>query len=491
MKLYSGVLAGAVLTIVLLISCNNEKKTKMDFELKYPETKKDEVKDTYFGTEVSDPFRWLEDDNSQETADWVKKQNEITFKYFDNIPYREKIKNRLLKIWDYPKMSAPVHQSGKYFYYRNDGLQNQSVLYYKNGIKGKEVELLNPNVFDKDGSVSLSTIAVSEDGNYLGYAISRAGSDWQEIFIRDIETTQDLKDHLKWVKFSSIAWHGDGFYYSCYPEPVKGQELSGVNTNSKIYFHKIGTNQSQDQLIYEDPANPEMGFSADVTEGANYLLIYASVSTSGNALYYKNLKKPNSPVLKLVDGFDNDFSVVDEINNNLYIHTNYGAPKYKLIEVNLLRPAKKYWKDVIPQEDGVLQSVSLIGKKFIANYMIDAHSVVKIFDDKGKYLHILDSKVIGTISGFSGERDDYTTFYTVTSFTAPATVYMYNIKNNKSTLYEKSKVDFKSDEYITKQVFYSSKVALRCQCLLFIKTVLHLMVKTQLFCMAMEDSIFR
>jgi prolyl oligopeptidase len=443
--------------LMALTSCNNNKKHKMDFDVVYPESRQDDVKDTYFGTEVADPYRWLEDDNSAETAEWVKKQNELTFKYLSNIPYRDQIKDRLLKIWDYPKMSAPINQSNKYFYYRNDGLQNQSVLYYKETIRGAEIELLDPNLLDKEGGISLSTIAVSEDGKYLGYAISKAGSDWQEIFIRDIETMEDLDDHLEWVKFSGIAWYNDGFFYTRYPEPVKGQELSGVNTDSKIYYHKLGTKQSEDKLIYEDKTNPEIGFSAGVTDSKKYLIISASQSTSGNALYVKSLDNPQSPVRKIVENFDNEFQVIDEVNDKLYVYTNFKSPKYKIIEIDLRNPNSANWRDFIPEEDGVLQMASFIGGRFIVNYMIDAHSVVKIFDAKGRYLHDLDSNVLGTISGFSGEREDNITYYTVTSFTTPATIYEYNIKLNKSVLYEKSKIDFDTEEYVTKQIFYKSK----------------------------------
>ncbi len=445
-----------VLSALLFVSCNNEKKSKMDFDLKYPESRKDDVTDNYFGTDVADPYRWLEDDNSDETAEWVKKQNELTFKYLENIPYRTQIKDRLQKIWDYPKMSAPVKKSDRYYYYRNDGLQNQSVLYYKETLKGEEKELLDPNLLDKDGGISLSTTSVSDDGKYLGYAISRAGSDWQEIFIRDIETLKDLDDHLEWVKFSGIAWYKDGFFYTRYPEPDKGQELSGVNSNSKIYYHQVGTKQSEDKLIYEDSANPDVGFSAGVTESKKYLIISASESTSGNALYVKNLENPQMPVKKIVEEFDDDFQVVDEINDKLYVYTNYNAPRYKIIEIDLKKPVVSGWKDFIPEEEGVLQMVSFIGGRFIANYMKDAYSVVKIYDEKGKYLHDLDMDIIGTISGFNGDRDDEVTFYTVTSFTTPATIYQYNIKKNKSVLYEKSKIDFKTDDYVTKQVFYKS-----------------------------------
>ncbi|MDD3740167.1 MAG: prolyl oligopeptidase family serine peptidase [Bacteroidales bacterium] len=444
--------------LFFLTSCNNDKNRKMAMELNYPETRRDTtVIDNYFGVQVSDPYRWLEDDNSDETAEWVKQQNELTFKYMENIPYRNQIKDRLLKIWDYPKMSAPVKKSDKYFYYRNDGLQNQSVLYYKESLNGEEIELLDPNVLDKEGGISLSTIAVSDDGKYLGYAISKAGSDWQEIFIRDIETKKDLDDHLEWVKFSGISWYNDGFFYSGYPEPEEGQELSGVNENCKIFYHKIGTDQSEDKLIFEDPINPEIGFSAGVTDSKKYLVISATKTTSGNALYIKDLSVENSGIKKIVDNFDNDFYVIDEINDKLYVYTNYNAPRYKVIEINVKNPNPRYWKDFIAEETGVLQSVSSIGNKFIANYMKDAHSVVKIFDTNGKYLHDLDKSIIGTISGFGGEREDNITFYTITSFTTPAEIYQYDINKNKSVLYEKSKVDFNTADYETKQIFYTSE----------------------------------
>lgn len=439
-------------------SCNSSKNENMQVELNYPETRQDTtVVDTYFGIEVRDPFRWLEDDNSEETAEWVRKQNELTFKYLENIPYRNQIKDRLLKIWDYPKMSAPVKKSDKYFYYRNDGLQNQNVLYYKKDINGEEIELLDPNLFDKEGGVALSAISVSDDGKYLGYAVSKAGSDWQEIYVREIETKKDLDDHIEWVKFSGISWYNDGFFYSGYPEPDKGQELSGVNENCKIYYHKLGTSQSEDVVVYEDPANPEIGFSAGVTDSGKYLIVVATKTTTGNALFVKNLDVPNSGFMKIVDDFENDFHVIDEINDKLYVYTNYSAPRYKMIEINLKNPGNKYWKDIIPEEIGVLQTVSSIGNRFIANYMKDAHSVVKIFSREGKFLHNLDKDIIGSIGGFGGEREDTKTFYTVTSFTTPAEIYLYDIEKNSSVLYEKSKVDFKSAEYETKQIFYTSK----------------------------------
>lgn len=447
----------SLLIIMMFFSCKNNKEAEMKFELKYPATKTDVVVDNYFGTDVADPYRWLEDDNSAETAAWVKQQNDLTSRYMATIPYRNQIKSRLLKIWDYPKVSAPVNISGKYFYYRNDGLQNQSVLYYKDKIDGEEKLLIDPNLFDKNGGVSLSSISVSDDCKYVGYSVSKAGSDWQEIFVRDIESKKDIKDHLEWVKFSSIAWYNDGFFYTRYPEPTKGQELSGVNDNSKLFYHKLGNLQSQDSLIYEDVLKPQIGFSASVSESKRYLIIYASESTSGNALYIKDLSDDKKPITKIVKDFSNDFSVIAEVNNKLYVYTNYKAPKYKVIEIDLRNPTSSAWKNFIQEQGNVLQSVSYMGKKFIANYMIDAHSGVKIFDAGGKFLYDLDLKDIGTISGFQGEQDDDLTFYTVTSFTAPAITYKYYVITNRSVVYERSQIEFKSSDYVTTQVFYTSK----------------------------------
>ncbi|MBN2779222.1 MAG: S9 family peptidase [Bacteroidales bacterium] len=442
--------------IPLFFACNNPNNDKMDFELKYPETKKGEIQDEYFGTVVSDPFRWLEDDNSAETGEWVKSQNELTFAYLQTIPYRDAMKQRLTKIWDFPKVSAPTKRAGRYFFYQNDGLQNQSVLFYKNSLDGKEIELLDPNTLADDGTVSLSAVSVSDDGKLLGYAISRAGSDWQEIFVRDIETGKDLEDHIEWVKFSGISWYKNGFFYSRYPEPQKGQELSGVNTNAKVYYHEIGTTQDKDVLVYEDQVNPEIGFGAGVTDSEKYLIISASVSTSGNALYYKDLTKQNSQVKKLIKEFDHDFSVIDEIDDVLYVITNYDAPKYKVVTINLKNPAIRNWKDFIDEQDGVLQNVSFLGGKFIATYMIDAHTVIKIFDKNGEYLYDLDNKSIGTISGFGGDRDDSFTFYTFTSFTEPSTIYKYDIENNRSEVYYTTKLGVRTEDYVTKQIFYRS-----------------------------------
>lgn len=452
-KYYIGILALNVL--IMLSSCNNETKTNSNEPLKYPETKKCDTVDNYFGTAVADPYRWLEDDFSDETANWVKAQNEVTNNYLAKISYRDKMKNRLQGIMNYPKESAPSKKGSRYFFYRNDGLQNQSVLYYKNSLDGEAVELLDPNKLSDDGTVALSNLGISDDGNYLGYAISRNGSDWEEIFVKNIETGETLNDHLMWVKFTSIAWKDDGFFYSRFPEPKN--ELSGVNENGQLYYHKVGTEQKEDQLAYEDKTNPDISFSADVIN-KRYLIIYGSESTSGNCLFYKDLNKANSEFVKLVDNFDNDYAVIDEIDGNFIVMTNYFAPEYKVIKIFLDNPTPAKWLDLIPKSDaGVLTGVSHIGKKLIANYTKDAHSVIRIFDEEGHFISNLDNDMIGTIGGFSGDTEDTETFYTVTSYTTPAAIYKYDIENNKSELYKNSEIKFNADEYVTEQKFYTSK----------------------------------
>lgn len=439
----------ALSTIIMLASCHKKNSVP---KVEYPETKKCDTVDHYFGVAVPDPYRWLEDDYSEETANWVKAQNEVTDKFLSQIPYREKMKQHLKDIMNYPKEGAPWKKGDRYFFYRNDGLQNQSVLYYKNSLDGKAVELLDPNKLSNDGTVALSTLGISDDGNYLGYAISRNGSDWQEIYVKNITTGEVLSDHLLWVKFSGIAWKDDGFFYSRFPEPKN--ELSGVNENGKLYYHKVGTDQKEDKLAYEDRTNPNLSFSAEVVN-KRYLVIYGSESTSGNSLYYKDLSNPNAQFVKLVTDFKDDYSVVDEIDGDFLVFTNHDAPAYKLVKIPLDNPTN--WTDVIPQSKDILTGVSHLGKKLIANYNKDAHSVVKIFDENGKFLDNLDNDIIGSIGGFGGEAEDTETFYTVTSYITPAAIYRYDVTNNRSTLYKKSEIKFNSDEYVTEQKFFTSK----------------------------------
>ncbi len=439
-------------TAALLASCG--KKQVGGEPVNYPETQKCDTVDNYFGTEVADPYRWLEDDYSEQTAAWVKAQNELTQSYLSQIPYREQLKQRFTEVLDYPKESAPWKKGDRYFFSRNEGLQNQGVLYYKNSLDGEAVELLDPNKLSDDGTVALSSLGISDDGNWMAYSISRNGSDWQEIFVKNINSGEVLADHLKWVKFTSIAWKDDGFYYSRFPEPKN--KLSGINEYGQLYYHKVGTDQKADRLAYEDRSNPDLSFSADVVN-KRYLVIYGSVSTSGNSLYFKDLADPKAKVVKIVDAFDDDFSVVDEIDGNFIVLTNRNAPEYKVVSIPVDNPAPEAWHDIIAaKENEVLTGMSHVGHRLIGQYMIDAHSVVKIFDEKGSFVANLDNEQIGTFSGFSGEADDEETFYTVTSFITPATIYRYDVANNKSTLYKESEIKFNASDYVTEQVFFPS-----------------------------------
>ena len=443
------------LAVLMLAACTPKKEKPTDFQ--YPDTKKQDVVDDYFGQKVKDPYRWLENDTSKATAQWVKAQNEVTFGYLEQIPFRDAIKERLTEIWNYPRISAPFKRGGHYFVFKNDGLQNQSVAYIKDNLEDEGEVILDPNKLSEDGTVSLAAFTPSEDGRYLAYAISRGGSDWREIYVKDIETGKLLDDHIMWAKFSGITWYKDGFFYTRYPKPEEGSKLSGVNENNKIYYHKLGTPQSEDELFYEDPEHPEWGFGVDITEDEKYMIIYVTESTSGNALYFKDLKDPNAEMQTLVSGFEKDYSVIDHINGQFLIRTNDGASRYRIMAADPANPAMENWTEFIPEEEGVLRGISLVGGKMIANYMKDARSQIKIFDLEGNFQHELDNDVVGTISGFGGKLEDEITFYTVTSFTTPSTVYKYNVADNKSELYQRSKIDIDASKYESKQVFYESK----------------------------------
>jgi len=440
-----------VIALVILTACNQKSR-----KINYPMAKKVDTVDVYFGHKVADPYRWLEDDNSEETKAWVKAENKVTQEYLAQIPFRDKIRERLTQLWDYPKISAPFKRGGHYFLFKNDGLQNQSVAYIMDELGGEERLILDPNKLSDDGTVALTNFAPSEDGKYIGYGISRGGSDWRELFVKDIATGKDLDDHIMWAKFSNISWFNDGFFYTRYPEPEKGEELKGVNSNSKVYYHKIGDPQNQDKLIYEDPQHPDWGFSASITEDGKYLIISVTQSTSGNALYIKNLEKDDD-IVKIIETFDNDYWVVDHNNGKLLVLTNYNAPKYKVISIDVNNYSQDKWTDFIPEKEGVLQSVSVLSDKIITKYLKDAHSHVEVYNLDGKYLYDLELPILGTVSGFRGEKEDSITFYTITSFTTPATVYKYNVITNKSEKYQETKVDFNADDYVTKQVFYTSK----------------------------------
>ena len=440
-----------VVTVVLTVSCRHE-------QLQYPEARRCDQTDEYFGTKVPDPYRWLENDTSKETEAWVRAENEVTFGYLEKIPYREKIKKRLEELWNYPKMGVPWKEGGYYFFSKNDGLQNQSVYYMMKTLEDEPVVILDPNRLSEDGTVALSNFAVSHDGRYLGYGISRAGSDWQEFFVKDLATGEDLPDHLQWIKFSGLAWYKDGFFYSRYQKPAEGQELVAANRNSRVYYHRAGTSQEEDRLVYEDPDHPDWSFSPSVTRDQRFLIITVTHSTSGNALYLKDLEKKNAPFVRLVDNFDHDYWVTGHYGGGLLIMTNEGAPRYRLLVVQDDKPSLKYATEILPEnKQEVLRGVTLGGGRLIAEYMKDARSVVRVYEPDGTFLHEVTLPGPGTVGGFSAEPEDTTAFYGFTSFTFPSVVYRYNIATNTSAVWFKPDIDFDFDNYVTKQVFYRSK----------------------------------
>lgn len=440
-----------LIVMIMLYSCDGQKK------ITYPVAKKVDTVDVYFGHEVPDPYRWLEDDNSDETAEWVTAENVITDDYLANIPFRANVEERLTKLWNYPKYQVPFKEGKHYFFFKNDGLQNQSVLYIQDALDAEPRVLLDPNKFSEDGTVALASLGISHDGNLLAYGISRSGSDWSEIYVMDVNTGEKLDDQVMWVKFSGIAWKGDGFYYSRYDAPKEGEEYSDKNEFHKICYHKLGTPQAEDVVIFEDKEHPLRTFAASVTDDEKYLLIYESESTSGNALYVKDLSKRKSKIRQIAEGFDYEYQVIDNINGGLYIRTNEDAPRWKLIMVDPAKPERENWKNIIPEKEEVLESITFIGGKLIAEYMKDAASKAYIYDYEGEYLGEMELPGIGTMYGLNGKKDEDMAFYGFTSFTFPSTSYKYDLATNSSEIYKESEIDFNADEFETSQVFFTSK----------------------------------
>jgi prolyl oligopeptidase len=447
-----------IILLSALIACTNSEQQTVQQALKYPVTKKVDTVDTYFETKIADPYRWLEDDRSAETEAWVKEQNKVTFDYLATIPFRDKIKNRLTQIWNFEKRSAPFKKGKKYFFYKNDGIQNQSVLHVQEGLNGTPKVLLDPNTLAADGTVSLGGLSISKDGKYLAYSINRAGSDWSEIYVMEIESGKKLQDEIKWVKFSDIAWKGDGFYYSAYDAPNGGSELSNKNEYHKVFYHKLGDAQTKDALIYEDKAHPLRNFSAGITDDQNLLLLYGSESTSGTTLAVKDLRKPNAPFVWLVTNFENNYGVVHNQGNKIYVITDKGAPKYQLLEMDITaKPDYENWKKIIPESTDLLESVSLCNGKFVAKYLKDVTTRLYVFSTDGKKESEIQLPGICKVDAFDSDKDDSLAFFSYNTFTAPASIYKYNIVTNKMEIWFKPTIDFKSDDYETKQVFYTSK----------------------------------
>ena len=422
--------------------------------IKYPNTPKGQTVDLYFDTQVLDPYRWLEDDKSRETGSWVKAQNEVTYQYLSQIPFREALKARMEKLWNYEKISAPFQEGNFTYYYKNNGLQNQSVLYRKNA-KEKESVFLDPNTFSKDGTTALGGLDFSKDGTKVAYEISEGGSDWRKVIVMDAMSQKILEEPLVDVKFSGISWKGnEGFYYSSYDKP-KGSELSAKTDQHKLYFHKLGTTQKEDQVIFGTKQKRRY-VGGTVTEDDRYLVITASTSTYGNELYIKDLTKPNSPIVTIVDDFKSDNTIIENQGQKLFIETDWNAPNKRIVTVDINNPNPENWIDFIPETDNVL-SPSIGGGFFFANYMKDAVSVVKQYDYSGKLIREVQLPGIGTASGFSGKKQEKTLYYSFTNYITPGSIYAFEPVSGISSVYQKPKVDFNSEEYESKQVFYTSK----------------------------------
>src|SRR5574344_1593145 len=404
--------ASIILIFPLLYCCTSNK-------MNYPITKKVNVVDTFYNTSVEDPYRWLENDTTAETASWVKAQNQVTFDYLETLPNRKEIKARLTELWDYPKTGTPFNISDRWFIFKNNGLQNQNVLYTMDSLEGEPYIWLDPNTLSKDGTVAFSGMDVSPDGKYLVYKIARSGSDWNEIFIKEISSGKMLEDHIEWAKFSEVACFEDGFFYSAYDKPEPGNELSETNSGQKIYFHKYGTKQSNDELIFSNPSMPSRMYGANLEEKREYLIITETESTSGNGLYIKNLKKPNSKIIKLADGFEFDYQAVDIVDNKILVVTNDSAPKLRLIAIDPEKPARENWEEIIPEKENTLLSVSYCGGKIITEYMADATSKLEIYTSQGEYKGNIDLPGICSVTGFSGKPNSNIAFYSYSSFNTP------------------------------------------------------------------------
>lgn len=443
--------ATLLLSGIMVMACAPQQK-----KLVYPETAKVDTVDVYFGTEVPDPYRWLENDTSAATAAWVEAENKVTNEYLARIPFREQLLKRLTNLADYEKIGAPFKKHGKYYFFKNDGLQNQSVIYVQDSLDGEPRVFLDPNKLSDDGTVALTGIYFSNNGKYAAYTISRSGSDWSEIYVMDTATGKLLEDHLQWAKFTGAAWKGDGFYYSAYDAPTKGKEFSNVNENHKIYYHKIGTPQADDQLVYRNPKQPKRFYNTETSEDERFLFIYESGAGRGNNLFLKDLKKPNSPIVQLTTDFDYQYSPIEVIDNRIYLYTNYGAPKNRIMVADIRQPKLENWQELVSEDESVLSNAKVIGGKLFLTYDKDASNHAYVYDLNGKQLHEIKLPSLGSAS-FSGTKDDKECFFGFTSFTIPGAIYRYDMDSNTSNLYRAPKVEFNSDDFMTEQVFFPSK----------------------------------
>ena len=426
-------------------------------QLHYPKAEKGSTVDDYFGTKVADPYRWMEDVDAPKTKEWVEQENKLTFSYLEKIPFRDKIKKRIEEIWNFPKYSSPQKVGNYYLFYKNDGLQPQSVLYIQEGEHGIPRVLIDPNTLSADGTVALNGISASNDNKYLAYWTAKSGSDWQDIFVLDLATGKKLDDHIQWNKFGGANWYKDGFFYARFEEP-KGNELTAANEFGKVYYHKLGTAQSADELKYEDRTNPKRTHEIGATEDERYLELYINeAGQKGNLLYVKDMLNSDRGWVPIVTEFGNETGIIESLGDKLYIQTNIGAPKNRVVLASIVDPSQQNWRDLIPQDKNVLENTSMVGGKLICSYMQDASHHVYLYDLRGNKLREIALPSFGSVFGFTGKKKDKEVFYTFTSFTYPPSIYRYDLEANVSILFRSSEVKFDPEGYESKQIFYTSK----------------------------------
>ena len=428
--------------------------------LHYPIAQRESTVDDYHGTTVPDPYRWLEDTNAESTKQWVAAENKVTFSFLEKIPTRKPLVNRLTTLWNYERFGRPVHRGDHYFYTSNNGLQNQSILYVADSLTSEPVVLIDPNTWSDEGTEALASWVPSLDGKRLAYAVASAGSDWRAWFVLDVETGKKLTDHIRWSKFSGASWAADnsGFYYSAYDPPEAGAEFSGTNYHQKLYFHKVGDSQDQDQLIYERSDEKEWGFGGHVTEDGNYLIISIWKGTlRKNQIFYLDLSDPGSEVVELISGFDADYDFVGNAGSQFWLLTDLDAPRKRLINIDLEKSARQHWSNLIPEAEHKLESVSNVGEHFVVQYLQHAQNRVYVYSESGDQIREVKLPDVGSTGGFGGRRDDQDTFYTFTNYVTPSTIYRYDIASGKSTIYRQPDVDFDPSDYQTQQHFIPSK----------------------------------
>ena len=442
-------------SILTLFGCNPQQSARYAVK-DYPETRKDTtIVDDYFGTKVADPYRWLENDTSAETNAWVEAQRAVTNDYLSHIPFRGAIKDRLTTLMNYERYSAPHKRFGRYIYSKNDGLQNQSVIYLQYPDQEPEV-LLDPNKLSDDGTVSFGGGSQSNDGKYYAYLIQRSGSDWVEIYVMNIASHELLPDHIEWAKFTGASWYKDGFFYAAYDKPVAGKEFSNVNENHKIYYHKLGTSQDEDQLFYENPDQPRYFHQVDLTDDEHYMFLFESGQGAGSTLWIRDMRDPKGKFALIADDMDYFYSPIEVINDVIYIFTNYDAPKGRVVCVSTKDPQKAHWKDLIPESDNVLVSAQMAAGKMIVTYDKDAANHAFVYDLEGKPLQEIALPTFGQV-GFSSRYDEPEVYYGFTSFVYPTTIFKYDIDSNESTVFRAPQVDFNPADFVTEQVFVTSK----------------------------------